>query len=324
MRKVIMVPTEGSDSERPAIALAVKLAQRFDAELRLVRVETPPFAAEAATAPPVLLITEGTLRDARLARRRKLEAMGADWSKLTGIDVTTALEDGPVGPTLVAYAERFGVDWIVMSSHCRGGLKRMTLGSVTDYLIRHSNVPVIVSKQEQSPVGVVPDVFFGRIVVPLDGSTLAEEILPRVAELASPLNSTVSLLHVLTPVTYSQNAIMQPGLPWWDNDIAKAEAYLADASVYLTERGLTVSKEVVLSDDIATAIIDYLVRSRADLVAIATRGIGGMSRLVFGTVADKVTRQSPTSVLVFHPDPAHNLVRDDSHEPPGAKATVEA
>jgi nucleotide-binding universal stress UspA family protein len=321
MRKAIMVPTKGEESERAAIALAVKLAQRLDAELRLVRVETAPVAVEPATAPPVLLITEETLREARLARQRSLEAMGADLSKLGGIDVTTALEDGPVGPTLVAYAERWSVDLIVMASHCRGGLKRVTLGSVTDYLIRHSSVPVIVSKEQPSAAGSGSDALFARIVVPLDGSALAEEILPRVAELASGVNSTVSLLHVLTPVTYSQNAIMQPGLPWWDDDIAKAEAYLADASAYLTDKGLTASAEVLLSDNIAGAIIDYSVRSRADLVAIATRGIGGLSRLVFGTVADEVTRRSPTSVLVFHP--AHSLVRDAINTAPTAGATVE-
>lgn len=63
------------------------------------------------------------------------------------------------------------------------------------------------------------------------------------------------------------------------------------------------SKEVVLSENVATAILDYAERMRADLIAIATSGSGGMSRLVFGTVADEVTRKSPTSLLVFRPKP---------------------
>ena len=119
--------------------------------------------------------------------------------------------------------------------------------------------------------------------------------------LASRLNSTVSLLQVLAPLNYSQREIMQPGLPWWDDDIAAADAYLTRAASYLTEEGLAVSTDVVLSDDIATAILDYSARTKADLIALATSGSGGMNRFVFGTIADEITRKSTSSLLIFHP-----------------------
>lgn len=301
MYKVIMAPTEASDTERAAISVAVKLAQRFDADLRLVRVDSAPVIIEPVPHAPMLMVTRESIQEERLARLRKLEALGTECRALGDIRVITALEDGPVAPTLRDYAKKFNVNLIVMSSHSRGGVKRITLGSITDYLIRHTNIPVLVVKPPVSFIGATPEETFSRIVVPLDGSALAKQILPEVAALASRLNSTVSLLQVLTPVTYSQEQIMQPGLPWWDTDIAIADAYLAHAASYLTEEGLTVSKDVVLSDDVATAILDYSMRTRADLIAIATSGIGGMSRFVFGTVADEVTRKSPSSLLVFHP-----------------------
>ena len=301
MYKVIMAPTEGSDSERSALAVAVKLAQRFEADLRLVRVETAPLVIETVPRPPVLEITEQTLHEERIARLRKLEALGTELRALGDIRVMTALEDGPVGPTLRDYAAKFNVDLIVMSSHSRGGLKRLTLGSVTDYLIRHTNIPVLVVKQPATFVGASFQQTVSRIVVPLDGSALAEQILPAVASLALRLNSTVSLLQVLTPLTYAQKEIMQPGLPWWDADIAAADSYLARAASYLTEEGVAVSKDVILSENVPTAILDYATRTRADLIAIATSGSGGMSRFVFGTVADEVTRKSTASLLVFHP-----------------------
>ena len=301
MYKVIMAPTEGSDTERAAISVAVKLAQRFDADLRLVRVQTAPLVIENVVRPPVLEITERTLLDERFARLRKLEALGTELRALADIRVITALEDGPIAPTLRDYAKKFNVDLIVMSSHSRGGVKRIALGSVTDYLLRQTNIPVLVVKPPVSFIGATPEETVSRIIVPLDGSALAEQILPEVAALALRLNSTVSLLHVLTPVTYSQKEIMQSGLPWWDSDIATADAYLARAASHLTEEGVTVSKDVVLSDDIATAILDYAARARADLIAIATRGSGGMSRFMFGTVSDEVTRKSSSSLLVFHP-----------------------
>lgn len=319
MFKAIMAPTKGSAMENAAIRIALALAKRFDAELHVVRVDAAPPVTETGTVPPVLLITEETAREGRRQRQQQLEEAGAEWSRLGGVEVITALEDGPEGRTLRDYAEKFKIDLIVMASHCRGGVQRLTMGSVTDYLIRNTSVPVLVSKE---PEGVTPNVSFPRIVVPLDGSALAEEILPIVADLASKLQSTISLLHVLMPITYSQKAIIQPGLPWWDEDIAQAEAYLADKEAWLTGKGLTVTREIVLSDDVAAAIIDYTIRTRADLVAIATRGVGGMSRLVFGTVADEITRKSPTSTLVVHPK--HSPVRDEKSGTPVAKGLMEA
>lgn len=300
MYKVIMAPTEGSDSEKPAVLAAVRLAQQFDATLRLVRVDPAPLVLQTVPHRPVLEITEDTLREERRARQRKLETEGAEYRK-AGIRVITSLEDGPVGPALREYAEKFGVDLIVMSSHARGGIKRITLGSVTDYLIRHTHIPVLVVKEGTTLLKAAPSSSVTRIVVPLDGSALAEQILPDVASLALRINATVSLVQVLTPTTYSQERIMQPGLPWWDADMAAAEEYLTRAAAQLAEDGVAVSKDVVLGENVAQSVLDYAQRARADLLAIATSGAGGMTRFVFGSVADEVTRKSPTSLLVFHP-----------------------
>jgi nucleotide-binding universal stress UspA family protein len=301
MYKVIMAPTEGSDIETRAISVAVKLAQRFSAELRLVRVDPAPVGIENVLRPPVLEITERTLQEERLARLHKLEALGTQCRALGEIRVITALEEGPVAPTLRDYAQNFNVDLIVMSSHARGGVRRITLGSVTDYLIRHTNIPVLVVRHDASFFAATPQETVNRIVVPLDGSALAEQILPDVGSLALRMNASVTLLRVLTPQTYSQQQIMQPGMPWWDDDLAAANDYLERAASQLTEDGVAVSKDVVLSDDVVSAIIDYSARSGAQVIAIATRGAGGMSRFVFGTVADQITRQAPVSLLVFHP-----------------------
>jgi nucleotide-binding universal stress UspA family protein len=301
MYKVIMAPTEGSDSESTALKVAFKLAQRFEAELHLVRVETAPLVIETVVRPPVLKIAEQTLHEERIARLRKLDALGGELRALGDIRVISALEDGPIGPTLRDYVREFRVDLIVMSSHSRGGLKRVALGSITDYLIRHTNVPVLVVRGPEMFVGAPFQEAVGKIVVPLDGSALAEQILPVVASLALRVRAGVSLLQVLTPRTYSQQQIMQPGPPWWDADIAAADSYLAGAASGLTEKGVAVSTDVILSENVSDAILDYAARTRADLIAIATRGSGGMSRFVFGTVADEVTRKSPRSLLVLHP-----------------------
>jgi nucleotide-binding universal stress UspA family protein len=301
MYKVIMVPSEGSEIERAAIGVAVRIARRFEAEFRLVRVEPTPLAIESFFGSGDYSSPSEVVAESRLARLRGLEKLGAECRAGGDVRVITALEEGPVAPTLAEYASRFDVDLIVMPSHTRGGIRRLALGSVSDYLIRRAHVPVLVVKPVLDPIDSDPNRTFGRILVPLDGSELAEQILPHVADVASRLKATVNLLQVLTPASYSQEEIMQAGLPWWDADIARATGYLADVARALGAKGLSVSMDVVLSDNVGTAILDYCPRVNADLIAIATNGSGGLGRFVFGSVADEITRQSKTSLLVLRP-----------------------
>ncbi|HST06973.1 MAG TPA: universal stress protein, partial [Gemmatimonadaceae bacterium] len=121
MYRIIMAPTDGSDAERPALDVAVKLARRFDGELRLVRVETPPVAVDPHSGPGVLEQTEELLVEARRVREKKLEALAAELGTRGGARVVSSLESGRVEETLRDYASSSGVDLIVMSSHARGG-----------------------------------------------------------------------------------------------------------------------------------------------------------------------------------------------------------
>ena len=298
MFKIIMAPTDGSDAERPALDVAVTLARRFDAELRLVRVETAPVAEDPHSGPGVLEQTEETFLEARRAREKKLEALAEDIRKRGAPRVISSLVSDRVEPGLRDYANRYGVDLIVMSSHSRKGLNRVNLGSVTDYLIRNTVIPTLVVRPTHSAVnGKGP---FERIVVALDGSALAEQILKPLGALISGSNASVSLVKVLQPIFYSRNQ-EHTGLPWWEDAVAEAEEYLDLAGRQLDDPTASVTGEVLTGDDVATAILEYCQRSQADLLAIATHGVGGIKRLVFGGIADEMTRRAPTSVLVFHP-----------------------
>ena len=299
MFKIIMAPTDGSDAERPALDVAVTLAQRFDAELRLVRVETPPVVVDPRSGPGVLQQTEESVAEARRAREKKLEALAEELRKRGAPRVISSLVSDRVEPGLRDYANRNGADLIVMSSHSRGGFQRINLGSVTDYLIRNTDIPTLVVRPTHvvSAKGKGP---FERIAVMLDGSALAEQVLTPVSALVSGSNATVSLVKVLQPVFYSKKD-QHSGLPFWDDAVAEAESYLDLASRSLDKTVASVTGEVLFGDDVVTAILEYCERGNADLLAFATHGVGGIKRLVFGSVADEMTRRAPISVLVFHP-----------------------
>lgn len=300
MYKTIMVPTDCSGFDREAMRVALRLAERSTAKVHLVRVSgTNAFLGLTGSADGLALSAEALQMelDSELA---ELHAVAAECRDNTTADVTCALETGPIPDALAGYARRHDVDLIVMSTHGRTGFARVSMGSVTDSLIRSTTIPVLVIKPPRSYLNPQVGNAFKRIVVPLDGSALAEQILPRVATMAELEGAELTLLYVLKPhqTSTGQN---DPMLPWWEKDIATVEAYLLPIAARLRRRGLTVSSDIIIGESVPERI-EYFARcEKADLIAIATHGRGGLSRLVHGSVANALTKSARVSVFVFHP-----------------------
>ena len=301
MYRLIMVPTDGSGFDREAIRAALRVAERSQAKVRLVRVQSMGAFFGVGSSPEAATILLDVLQQERDRILSELYALAAECRNISDAEIGVALEDGPVPDALQAYARRNEVDLIVISSHGRGGIARLSLGSVTDSLIRHTTIPVLVVKPPVSYLNPEAGVPFRRIIVPLDGSSLAEQILPEVVALAKLDESQLTLLHVLAPRLFSQKASDDQETPWWDEDIAEVKAYLFRTAGKLREHGCPTTIDVVVGENIAQEIADYARREKANLIAIATHGRGGISRALRGSVADVVTRTSRTSMLVFRP-----------------------
>ncbi len=302
MYRVIMVPTDGSGFDREAIRVALRMSERSGAKIRLVRVlATGSFFGMAAA-------TEGTAVAAEIVRSERDRALGelyalaAECRVTSTADLTVDLHTGPVADVLEGYARRHDVDLIVISTHGRSGLSRLTLGSVTDSLIRHTTIPVLVVKPPTSYLNPQINEAFRHIVVPLDGSTLAEQILSRVMALATIEDAEITLLNVLIPRSHSQKDIVDPSLPWWDKDISVARQYLFGIAAKLRRNGIPVTTDIVIGENVPNTIGDFASRERADLIAIATHGRGGLARLIHGSVADAVMHSARMSMLVLKPD----------------------
>ena len=150
-------------------------------------------------------------------------------------------------------------------------------------------------------------VTFRRIVVALDGSAAAEEILPVVARLSRAFGSHVTLLQVVVPAQPSVYA--GGGLPHWPRthdanllEISKharvaSSAYLSVHRDQLKSEGVDATY-VAREGSASTGILDYARSVGADLIAMTTYGRGGLGRLVFGSVAEAVLRSAPCPVLM--------------------------
>jgi nucleotide-binding universal stress UspA family protein len=320
MYKVIMVPTDGSGFDREAIRVALRIAERTDAKIKLVRVlATGSFFGMAAAAEGTAIAAE-VVRSERDRALSELYALAAECRAASNADISVDLHAGPVADVLEGYTRRNEVDLIVISTHGRSGIARLSLGSVTDSLIRHTTIPVLVVKPPTSYLNPQVIEGFKRIVVPLDGSTLAEQILPRVLTLAKLEEAEITLLNVLLPHSYSQKEIPDSNLPWWDEDISLAQTYLFRIAGKLRRNGVAVTTDIVIGENVASAIGDFASREKADLIAIATHGRGGLARVLRGSVADAVMHSSRLSMLVFKPDTV--VERETSPSMNGVRANL--
>ncbi len=147
---------------------------------------------------------------------------------------------------------------------------------------------------------------YTRIVVGLDGSKFAEQVLPHVEVLAAKFGSVVTLLRATTidrTLVHLPMHMMPAGVPA-TNSISMVEAdrhatstYLADVTQRLSNQNFAVEHEVVPGSP-ADVIVEVAGRLHADLIAMTTHGEGGLGRLVFGSVADAVLHRAPCPILL--------------------------
>lgn len=307
MYRNIMVPTDGSGFDREAIRVALRLAERSEAKIRLVRVLAQGSYFGLAAAAEGTSLAADVVRNERDRALSELYALAAECRAMTDAEIGVDLHSGPVAEVLEGYAKRREFDLIVMSSRGRTGLSRLSLGSVTDSLIRHTTIPVLVVKP--SPRYLTPRVTepFRRILVPLDGSALAELVLPRAVELAKLEDAHLVLLRVLSAEAYSAKATVAPDPSQLDETLAAAEQYLFGVAKRVRANGIPTLTDILISDNVAEAISDYATRQRVSLIAIATHGRGGVTRMLRGSVADALLHSATMSMLVLKPELAKEM-----------------
>jgi nucleotide-binding universal stress UspA family protein len=299
MYHVIMVPVDGSAFSREAVFQGLRLARRTGAQLRLVRVAS---SATIAGGPDTLALENTAWTIERDDQRTQLYRLAEECRSNAHVDVTATVEEGPVADALRGHALRHKVDLIVMATHGRRGMARAFLGNVADRLIRETGLPVLVVRPPSLATELVDGSCYKRIIVPLDGSALAERSLEPALTLAEAEHAEVTLLRIVTvaksaPVTEPGIAIPQRRAP----AIEEAERYLAGMRIALADRGVRLHSAVVIADDIPRAIAGFAQANDGDLIAIATHGRGGIMRALLGSVTDRVMSEGTLSLLVLHP-----------------------
>lgn len=141
---------------------------------------------------------------------------------------------------------------------------------------------------------------YQKILVPLDGSELAEKALDHAEKLAKTFDAEVILLQVV-PFMPIYGA-PELAVPFVVDEKQKevAEKYLSYLAEALKKKGLKVAAKVKVGMQVAAEIIDFAKENGVDLIVMSTHGRSGITRWVLGSVAHKVLTRAETPIFLVH------------------------
>lgn len=225
-----------------------------------------------------------------------------------GIAVTSTVVRGRADERILTRAREIDAGMIVMATHGHGGLSRIWLGSITDRVIRHTQRPVLAVHVVAEPESLLAtdrpvEVLIPRtVLLALDGSEMAEDILPLAMQVAQAADSELHLMRVVPALPLLRS-------PYLDSPVIEEQSletlapaateYLEGVAARLRAVGLQVHTHVEEDVGPASAILACAERERVDLIAMTTHGRGRIARALVGSVADKVVRGGTIPVLLL-------------------------
>ena len=298
MSRLILVPLDGSEFSEAVLQTGIDLARRWGARLEVVTVH------EAVPALDHDLWESASLEWSE----RYIEEVADRVKEEVGFTVPGTTLNGSPAQAIQHHVEARGVDLVVMATHGRGAMSRFWLGSTADGLVRHSTVPILLLRPDEDAPDQVADFEPKRVLVPLDGSQESEAILSHAVDLAADEDTEFDLLRVYPyPRDLASSYLphtVQLNTNVFEEGRKAAEEYVTEEARKLVDRGLSAKGHLVTEGSPASGILHFAERSDADLIAMSTHGRGGVSRLVLGSVTDKVVRGARIPTLVYHPHDA--------------------
>ncbi|MBV8719565.1 MAG: universal stress protein [Chloroflexi bacterium] len=304
----ILIPLDASPLAEGALGYARALAHKTGARLTLIRAAKQPASAFGDRGYEQLrAIREAEDYLAHLASTFTTEGFAVD----TGVPF-----GGDPGDWIVEEAAFRHADLIVMASHNRVGVDHWLHGSVAEGVVHRAECPVMLVKAA-APYCVAERLASAMptLVVPLDGSELAEFALPVATQMATALGAHIALVSIVPSQT---PLVAGPTFTTATFSETEYTAMVDDARDYLrsVERSLEASgistEHVVRIGDAALEIASIAQQHRAATVVMATHGRAGLVRAMLGSVAGAVVRCGNTPVVLVRPDRPQRILAAQS------------
>ena len=287
MFKNALVPLDGSDESARILPYVTQIAQRLGAKLLLLNVLDPNESGIPQTDFPKYAV------DADGRARQYLRHHIARLSE-QGVTAKAWISTGEPSEQIVGVAAQQGCDLIAMTTHGRTALGRGILGPTTDRVVHSSPLPVLTISPVAEGQGREP---ISRVLVPLDGSELAERALPHAEFLARGMSAKVLLVRVVSAMQIQWLDQLPAGVAEVQAE-AEAAEYLDRVAGTLRRAGLEVDAATPVGH-VAGSIMDIASENPGTMVVMASHGRSGVLRWAIGSVAESTVRGSGVPVLIL-------------------------
>jgi len=282
----ILVPLDGSSFSEQILPYARVFAETCGIPLELLRVNDPDIR------PPFWPPLPGKEYLKQVAGRYLQGLLRIDYVEESGKPAQVIVERAKSDPACL----------IAMATHGLSGARRWLLGSVASQVAHTTINPLLFIRPREGQDPAKP-IKLETVFVPLDGSGLAEKVLPHVVWLAKMIKLEVHLLRVYqlpTDAYMVGDGVYMQALGQQKDAIKKeAETYLEGRVEELRADGLGRVVSTAIEGDAAAEIIDLACKTPNNLVAMSSHGGSGMAQWVFGSVTEKVIHHSSDPVLVI-------------------------
>ena len=299
MLKTMLIPLDGSKTAEAVLPYARTLARNLNIPVELLGI-TDIAALGTQVSRGSARHLDTMVADSISRSEAYLEKIATTFPK---ISVKCTTESGRVAEVIIDKA-RDKTTLVAMATHGRSGVNRFLLGSVAEKVLRAATSPILLVRSSEAGT-TDGKATLNSIIVPLDGSELAETILSRVVALARELGLEVILLRAYKipnnlyaspeeyyPVRYEE---IKTELSNETND------YLEKKVAELKRFGITKVSSVAAEGLAADEIIALSRKFPGSLIAMCTHGRSGIGRWVLGSVTEAVARHSGHPVLVVRP-----------------------
>lgn len=288
----IVVPLDMSEVSESSLPVARALASQLGATIALISViEFSPDLDD--------FVSTREFREDIVRLERELSAyLDRVAATFPDIAVETVVRVGDPLDEITYLVEGLDQPLVVMASHGRTGLRRHVIGSVTWRVVHSITSPVVVVKAGKE--GTVLDGPVQRVLVPLDGSALAESALDVVTDIFGEDLTELHLVRVSNPVLWRGLPAARAGNDGDDRVRDASSSYLRGVAAGLRERGIRTLFEVH-GGVVSEAILDAATDAEVDMIVMATHGRTGLRRVFMGSQAERVLRDAKLPVMLIRP-----------------------
>jgi len=302
----ILVPLDGSQLAECVLPHVVAIARSFDAEITLLRILEKNHANASAQLFDLLNWQINKTKAALYLEKTKARFQES------GLRARTIVLEGLVAEGITKYAQNQGMKLIILSSHGHSGLTQWGISSITQKIILSAPTSVLIVRAHQHDIraGELSETpVYQRILVPLDGSQRAENVLPIITQLA---HFHKSQMHLVQVVQTPEMARQMPPAP---EDIDLSNRVVArnreEAGYYLEQvksrsylEGIAVQTHLITSDNAAVALHQLAEQEHIDMVTLSAHGYSGNNQWPYGSMVNNFILYSKVPLLIVQDLPA--------------------